>query len=102
VPDPNSFGGPVLVRRAGAADWSEIPLTHGYAENSRSVGVADMAYAQRSGRPHRASPELVYHVLELMHAFGDSSAQGKHVDLESTCQRPAPLPLGLLPGQLDL
>ncbi|MBI2502374.1 MAG: Gfo/Idh/MocA family oxidoreductase [Candidatus Latescibacteria bacterium] len=101
VPDPNGFGGPVKVRRAGAADWSEIPLTHGYAENTRSIGVADMAYAQRSGRPHRASPELVYHVLDLMHAFHDSSAQGKHVDLESTCKRPAPLPLGLAPGQLD-
>ncbi len=101
VPDPNSFGGPVKVRRAGAADWSEIPLTHGYAENTRSIGVADMAYAQQSGRPHRASPELVYHVLDLMHAFHESSAQGKHLELESTCQRPAPLPLGLLPGQLD-
>ncbi len=101
VPDPNSFGGPVKVRRAGAADWSEVPLTHGYVENTRSIGVADLAYAQRSGRPHRASPELVYHVLDLMHAFHDSSAQGRHLDLESTCQRPAPLPLGLLPGLLD-
>jgi len=101
VPDPNGFGGPVRVRRAGTGDWSEVPLTHGYAENTRSIGVADMAYAQRSGRPHRASPELVYHVLDLMHAFHDASSQGRHIDLESTCQRPAPLPLGLLPGELD-
>jgi predicted dehydrogenase len=101
APDPNGFGGPVRVRRAGGADWSEIPLTHGYAENSRSIGVADMACALRSGRPHRASPELAYHVLDLMHAFHDASAQGKHVELESTCQRPAPLPLGLAAGELD-
>jgi predicted dehydrogenase len=101
VPDPNGFGGPVRVRRAGAADWSEIPLTHGYAENTRSIGVADMAYAMKSGRAHRASPELTYHVLELMTSFHDASDQGKHVELQSTCQRPAPLPLGLLPGQLD-
>ncbi|MCC7262369.1 MAG: Gfo/Idh/MocA family oxidoreductase [Candidatus Latescibacteria bacterium] len=101
VPDPNGFGGQVKVRRAGAADWSEVPLSHGYVENTRSIGVADMAHAQRSGRPHRASAELVYHVLDLMHAFHDASSQGQTVELGSTCQRPAPLPLGLLPGQLD-
>jgi len=45
VPDPDGFGGPVRLRRAGASDWSEVPLTHGYAQNSRGIGVADMAYA---------------------------------------------------------
>ena len=28
VPDPNTFGGPVKVRRAGAQEWSTVPLTH--------------------------------------------------------------------------
>ena len=41
VPDPNGFGGPVSVRRAGAKEWTEMPLTHGFAENSRGIGVAD-------------------------------------------------------------
>ena len=101
VPDPNGFGGPVRVLRAGAKEWSEIPLTHGYARNYRGVGVADMAYALRSGRPHRASGELAYHVLDIMHAFHDASREGRHIELSSTCQRPAPLPLGLTDGQLD-
>jgi predicted dehydrogenase len=101
VPDPNGFGGPVRVRRAGASDWSEIPLTHGYARNSRSVGLADMAYALRTGRPQRASGELAYHVLDIMHAFHDAARDGKHVTLESTCAQPAPLPLGLRDGLLD-
>ena len=48
VPDPNSFGGPVRVCRPGATEWSEIPLTHS-AENSRGIGVADMAYAWPTG-----------------------------------------------------
>ena len=39
VPDPNRFGGPVLLRRAGAEDWSEIPLSHS-AEVGRGIGVA--------------------------------------------------------------
>jgi predicted dehydrogenase len=101
VPDPNGFGGPVRIRRPGDKEWAEMPLTHGYAENSRGIGVADMAYALRSGRPHRASGDLAYHVLDIMHAFHDASAKGKHVVLKSTCDRPAPLPTGLKPGTLD-
>ncbi len=101
VPDPNTFGGPVRIRRAGASEWSEIPLTHAYATNSRGVGVADMAYALRSGRPHRANGELAYHVLDIMQAFYDASQEGRHIELSSACRHPAPLPLGLPPYVLD-
>jgi predicted dehydrogenase len=102
VPDPNGFGGPVLVRRAGAAEWSEVPLTHGYTRNSRGIGVADMAYALRSGRSHRANGRMAYHVLEIMHAIHQASREGRHVELASTCDRPEPLPLGLAEGALDM
>jgi len=101
VPDPNGFGGPVAVRRAGASEWSQMPLTHGYTRQSRGIGVADMAYALRSGRPHRANGEMAYHVLDTMQAFLDASATSKHIELTSTCERPAPLPLGLREGWLD-
>jgi predicted dehydrogenase len=101
VPDPNRFDGPVRVRRAGATEWSEIPLLYGYTENSRGVGLADMAYALRSGRPHRASGDLAYHVLDVMHAIHEAAAQGRRMEVTSACPRPAPLPLGLLPYTLD-
>jgi len=101
LPDPNTFGGPVLIRRAGATEWSEIPITYGYTENSRGLGVADMAYALRSGRSHRANGEMAYHVLDIMEAFHDASREGRHIELSSSCDRPAPLPLGLRPGTLD-
>jgi hypothetical protein len=91
----------VRIRRAGAAGWSEVPLTHGYSKNSRGIGVADMAYALRSGRPQRASGELAYHVLDIMHAFHDASREDRHIALSSTCSRPAPLPLNLPEGILD-
>jgi predicted dehydrogenase len=100
VPDPNVFGGPVRLRRGGMEEWSEIPLTH-HVSAGRSIGVADMAHAIRSGRKPRASGELAYHVLDLMHAFEDASQAGRHIEVESRCERPAPLPLDLLPGQLD-
>jgi predicted dehydrogenase len=101
VPDPNGFGGPVKIRRLGAQEWKEVPLAFGYADNSRGIGVADMANAIRSGRPHRASGELAFHVLDIMCAIHEASDQGKHVNLTTTCAKPAPLPLGLLPGRLD-
>ena len=76
-----------------------MPLTHGYADNSRGMGVADMACAIRTGRPHRASGELAYHVLDIMHAFHDASQTGRHYELASTFKRPAGLPVGLADGE---
>jgi len=100
VPDPNRFDGSVRLRRADVSDWSQIPLTHS-ADVGRGIGVADMAYALIYGRPHRASGELAYHILDVMHAFGDASQTGKHIDIQSTCLQPTALPLGLAPGKLD-
>lgn len=101
VPDPNNFGGEILVCRAGTREWSKVPLTHGYAENARGVGAADMAKAIRGGRKHRANGDLAYHVLEAMHGFHDASEQGVHYVMTSSCERPQPLPLGLQPFMLD-
>jgi predicted dehydrogenase len=101
VPDPNTFGGPVLLRRRGENAWQEIELTHGYTGNHRGIGAADMALAIRSGRPHRASGEMAYHVLDIMHAIHDAARLGQHIELISQCPQPAPLPIGLEAGQLD-
>jgi predicted dehydrogenase len=100
-PDPNTFGGPILLRRAGDEGWQEVPLAYGYTENSRGLGLADMCAAIQSGRPHRASGELAYHVLDLMHAFHDASREERHIQIASTCARPDPLPLGLQPGKVE-
>ena len=81
LPDPNTFGGPVRVRRAGDESWRDIPLTRPFADNSRGLGLADMAAALREGRPHRASGELAYHVLEVMHAVETASREGRHVTI---------------------
>jgi predicted dehydrogenase len=92
LPDPNTFGGPVRVRLAGEQSWSEVPIAHGYTENSRGLGVADMADAIQSGRTHRANGELAFHVLDLMHTIHDASREGRHIDMTSSCERPEPLP----------
>lgn len=95
VPDPNRFGGPVALLEPGDEAWQEIALTHGSAENSRGIGLADMAAAARDDRPHRANGEMAAHVLEVMHGILRASETGQHVMITSTCQRPEPLPPGL-------
>ncbi|MFW5788114.1 MAG: Gfo/Idh/MocA family protein [Halanaerobiales bacterium] len=95
VPDPNGFGGPVQIFKPETGEWKEVPLTHGFANNNRGLGVADMAYAIKNDRKHRASAKMANHVLEMMHGFHESSNQGKHIELKSSCDQPEPLPMGL-------
>lgn len=102
LPDPNTFGGPVLLRGAEDSDWREVPLEFGYADNSRGLGVADMATAIRDGREHRANARTAYHVLDIMHSILDASETGTHVELASSMTRPAPLPQGLADGRVEL
>ncbi len=101
VSDPNSFSGDVKVFKPGAEDWATVPHSHKYAENIRSIGVADMAYSILSGRKHRCNGKIAYHTLEVMHSFEESSDTGKAVELQSTCDQPAPLPSDLIEGLLD-
>lgn len=92
VPDPNTFGGPVRLRRKDEKEFVDVTLTHGYTDNSRGIGLADMAVAIRTGKPHRASGELGYHVLEAMHGFHIASEQKRHYEMQSTCRIPEPMP----------
>jgi predicted dehydrogenase len=100
VPDPNGFGGPVRVARPGKP-FAEIPLTHANADNSRGLGVADMASGILNQRAHRASGDLAFHVLDIMQGALDAQATGKVIDLTTTCERPAALPMGLRDGAVD-
>lgn len=100
VPDPNHFGGEVqLLRKGGQFEPQET--TSPYADgNYRSIGVADMAHAIRSGRPHRAGGELALHVLEVMEAFQTASDTGQTVSITTTVERPAALAESLVDGHL--
>lgn len=95
VPDPNTFGGPVKIRKRDEKDFKEVPLAYGYSQNTRGLGVADMARAILEGGKYRANSKLAYHVLEAMHGFHDSSDSGKHYIMESTCERPESVTLEL-------
>lgn len=100
VPDPNTFGGVVQALHSDDGAWRDVQLTH-TTNIGRGAGVADMAYAIQSGRPHRASGALAFHVLDIMQALEESAEQGKHIDIESTLDQPLAVPAGLSDGVLD-
>ena len=101
VPDPNTFGGPVELSTQSESEWKNINLSHPYADNMRSIGAADMAYAILNRRSHRSNGELAYHALEVMHAFQASSNARKTIDIESQPKQPPAFPMGLISGRLD-
>lgn len=101
VPDPNGFDGPIGLRRKTDDDWQTITPEH-HHPNGRSLGLADMATALRTGRPHRASGDLALAVLQAMQGFIDSSKTSRHVTVAGPADRPAMLPTDLKnEGQLD-
>ena len=89
-PDPNTFGGDICIRRAGAKAEETIATTT--AGSSRGTGVLEMARAIRAGRPHRADGALGFHVLDAMVAVRRSAAEGAFVRIESSVERPPRLP----------
>jgi predicted dehydrogenase len=100
VPDPNHFHGAVEVRGSDDKEWRTLEHRHS-DEVGRGIGVADMAAGIVKNRPHRASGELAYHVLEAMLSVQLASERGAHVLLASTVEKPKALPAGLAPGELD-
>jgi predicted dehydrogenase len=91
VPDPNHFGGQIETRGKNE-DWVTAPITMPYWDgNFRSLGLADMAQAIRSDRPHRASGALALHALEVMEAVENAAQSGRRIDITTQPERPAPL-----------
>jgi predicted dehydrogenase len=100
VPDPNTFGGDVLLWTAKKREWEKIPLSHS-DKLGRGVGLADLAFSEQARkREHRLNGELALHVVEVMEAFHTSSRTGRKIAVKSRPKRPEPLRAGLTLGEL--
>jgi predicted dehydrogenase len=88
--DPDQFDGGVRYRPLGASAWEDIPLQFD-GSVGRGIGLADFIDAIRAGRPHRASGELAFHVLDVLLAIEAASKSGRTEEMMSRCERPAPL-----------
>ena len=121
VPDPNGFGGEVLLFRpednnAGPTSdpglmrkdmsamypgFARMPLLFDYAENSRALGLADMCTALRTGRDHRANVQQQLHVLEIMTSFSKACQKNETILLKTRYNRTAPMQNNPMHGTLD-
>ena len=121
VPDPNTFGGPVLLLRREELfrgprvdpalikaeditlykNYLPLPLMFPYRENTRGLGLADMCKAIDTGREYRANSMQQLHVLEILTSFTKSSEEGKRIDLKTKFKRAEPMKSGAMPGILD-
>lgn len=97
VPDPNRFSDPVEVWTVDAPEWTTVENSAGYADAGRGYGLADLAHAIETDRPHRASGELAFHVLEIMDAVLRSGHEHRIIELSSTVERPEAVPFGATP-----
>jgi predicted dehydrogenase len=76
-------------------EWIEVqqegPVT------GRGLGLLDMVRAIQDGRPHVASGEVGYHVLDIMLSAEESAERGEFVTVESSVDTVPVLPEGFDP-----
>jgi predicted dehydrogenase len=92
VPDPNRFEGDVQLRSLGSDDWETLPVSAGYVDASRGIGIQDLALTEPGAEP-RASAQLAFHSLEVMESVLRSAHSGQSITISSTCARPEAVPL---------
>ncbi|MDQ1598526.1 MAG: hypothetical protein QOI70_1950, partial [Microbacteriaceae bacterium] len=97
VPDPNGFDGDVRLRTLRDEEWVTLPPSAGYRNAARGYGLADLA-ATPDGVEARANGNLAFHVLDVMVSLLSAAESGTTVAVESTCERPAAVPLSDAPG----
>jgi predicted dehydrogenase len=92
LPDPNSFEGPLRIRR-NRGEWEELPYSSRGAREARGIGLNDLAEAVAEGRAPRASGLLAAHVVDVARSVLAAAAEGETIDVTSRAERPEPLPV---------
>lgn len=86
VPDPNTFGGPVMLLSAKEKEYKEMPLLFDNCENSRGLGLSGMADAVRGIGEFKANGQQMLHVLEIMTGIEKSSNAGTYIGMMTKLQ----------------
>jgi predicted dehydrogenase len=91
VPDPNMFDGDVVLQPL-TGERRTLPVSAGYEEAGRGVGLIDMLTAG-ADRPARAGGDLALHVLDVMTSLLRSAKTGGRVAVSTSAERPSLVPL---------
>lgn len=100
LPIPIDFGGDVFIKKEGSDSFEKVDTGTLYQENSRGLGVSDMARCILDGGSFRCDASTAVHAIEIMEKIHQSSHEKTFKMLESTCNRPEPLQEGLKPGEV--
>jgi predicted dehydrogenase len=103
VPDPNFFGGDVIVARNGCEPETVDVWDHPFGvpnqerpdgtrlANYRTAGLADMVRSVTENRPARCGLDTALHAVDVMTSILKSGETGEVVEMTTTCAQPAPL-----------
>ena len=107
VPDPNMFGGSVLISKKLGSDWKNFKTNHMTLgkinirsqssranesptnANYRGVGLSEMITAIQNGKVHKCNGDLSLHVLSIIDAIHSSAKKNKKLKINYSCKKPA-------------
>lgn len=100
IPDPNTFGGDITITRPltdVSREQEVIQVPQEGVLAGRGLGLLDMARAIREGRPHVATGEFGYHVLDTLLSIEEAAESRSFVQVSSTLGTVGSLPEGFDP-----
>ena len=104
IPDPNTFGGAITITRPLSrhfvppepVEQEVIDVAQEGVLAGRGVGLLDMVRAIADGRPHVATGEFGYHVLDTLLSIEEAAAERRFVEVASTLDQ-----VGVLSADFD-
>ena len=104
IPDPNTFGGAISITRPltrlfippEPIEQEVIDVEQEGVLSGRGVGLLDMARAIAADRPHVATGEFGYHVLDTLLSIEEAAESRRFVEVESTLDQ-----VGSIAGDFD-
>jgi predicted dehydrogenase len=100
IPDPNTFGGDITITRpltdVSMREPEVVQVPQEGVLAGRGLGLLDMARSIREGRPHIATGQFGYHVLDTLLSIEESAAARSFVEVPSTVDQ-----VGALPADFD-
>lgn len=98
LPDPNTFCGitdepmskvgDYILLRTNSDDYSEYPISKEYIDNSRGLGLVQIAKSITGNKSAIVDGTLSLHILEILLGILESSKSNKIYRVKNLCEKP--------------